>query len=369
MACRRAPASILRVVEDEGSLAWPREDGAPTAAPTAVTLRMVAAHAGVSKSVVSRVLQDSPHVSATKRDAVLRAIEELGYRPNTLARSLTQRRTNIVGVLLHDIRQPWFPDVMEGVSEGLTSTGLLPFIADGRLDRRLDTRVASSFIDLRMDGLILAGTIPEAPDLLEAIDRIPSVVVGGRDISRAHVDVVSQDDLAGATAAMDYLGGLGHRRIHHVAGDVGRGFDLRKDAYLRWMQRHRGARHAHVEIDETTEAGGFAAARRLLELPPERRPTAIFAGCDASAIGVLAAVRDAGLSVPREISVMGYDGTFLGAAQHIRLSTVDTDIVTMGRLGAERLVSRIAAPRRAAVETLLTPRVLPRATTAPPRSS
>jgi DNA-binding LacI/PurR family transcriptional regulator len=303
-------------------------DGTPGAQgrPENVTLRMVAAHAGVSKSVVSRVLQDSSRVSPASREAVLSAIDELGYRPNSLARSLTQRRTNIVGVLLHDLRQPWFADVMDGVSGGLTSTGLLPFIADGRLDRQLDHRVLGSFIDLRLDGLILAGTIPEAPDLLDAVGRIPSVVLGGRDITHEWVDVVAQDDLAGSTAAMDHLGGLGHRRIHHVAGALGRGFALRREGYETWMRAHRLARQMRVH----------------------------------------AAVRDAGLSVPEQVSVMGYDGTTLGAAAHIRLSTVDTHVEQMGRVAAQRLVARIADPRRPAEHTLLVPQVLPRDTTAPP---
>jgi DNA-binding LacI/PurR family transcriptional regulator len=337
--------------------------------PENVTLRMVAAHAGVSKSVVSRVLQDSSRVSPASREAVLSAIDELGYRPNSLARSLTQRRTNIVGVLLHDLRQPWFADVMEGVSAGLTSTGLLPFIADGRLDRQLDHRVLGSFIDLRLDGLILAGTIPEAPDLLDAVGRIPSVVLGGRDISHEWVDVVAQDDLAGSAAAMDHLGGLGHRRIHHVAGALGRGFALRRQGYESWMRAHRLVRHARVEVDESTESGGYVAARRLLDVPAGQRPTAILAGCDAAAVGVLAAVRDAGLSVPEQVSVMGYDGTTLSAAAHIRLSTVDTHVERMGRVAAQRLVARIADPRRPAEHTLLVPQVLHRDTTAPPPAS
>ncbi len=333
--------------------------------PSDVTLRMVAARAGVSKSVVSRVLQDSPHVSPARREAVTVAIRELGYRPNTLARSLTQRRTNIVGVLLHDLRQPWFADVMEGVSAGLTSTGLLPFIADGRLDRRLDKRVVSSFMDLRVDGLILAGTIPESPELVVAVERIPSVVVGGRNITRACVDVVAQDDVAGATAAMDHLSALGHRRIHHAAGALGRGFELRRETYSTWMATHGLGADSRVEAEESTEAGGYAAATSLLDVPPGNRPTAIFAGSDAMAVGVLAALRDAGLAVPEDVSVMGYDGTHLAATQHIRLSTVDTQIARMGRLAAERLVARIADPDRDGELLLLPPSVVPRATTGP----
>ena len=203
--------------------------------PATVTLRMVAAHAGVSKSVVSRVLQDSPHVSPAKRAAVAAAIEELGYRPNSLARSLTQRRTNIVGVLVHDLRQPWFVDALEGLGAGLAPTGLLPFIADGRLDRTLDDRVVRSFMGLRLDGFILAGSVPETASVVAAMESIPSVAVGGRDITRPGVDLVAQDDVLGARLALDHLHDLGHRRIAHVAGAVGRSFDLRRQTYLAWM--------------------------------------------------------------------------------------------------------------------------------------
>lgn len=336
---------------------------APGRSSAGVTLRMVAAHAGVSKSVVSRVLQGSPHVSPGKRDAVNRAIEELGYRPNTVARSLTQRRTNIVGVLVHDLRQPWFVDALEGLAEGFAPTGLLPFIADGRLDRTLDERVLHSFMDLRLDGLILAGTIPETPLLLQVIGRIPSVVLGGRDIDQPTVDVVAQDDAAGARTALDHLHALGHRRIHHISGDVGRGFQIRRESYLQWMRLHGHAEEARVVLGDPSEPGGYAAARTLLQEPSGRRATALFVSNDAAALGALAAARDSGFSVPHDLSVIGFDGTSVAAAEHVQLTTIDTGISGMARAATERLIARIADPGQERSPILTRPTLRVRATT------
>ena len=333
--------------------------------PATVTLRMVAAHAGVSKSVVSRVLQDSPHVSPAKRAAVAAAIEELGYRPNSLARSLTQRRTNIVGVLVHDLRQPWFVDALEGLGAGLAPTGLLPFIADGRLDRTLDDRVVRSFMGLRLDGFILAGSVPETASVVAAMESIPSVAVGGRDITRPGVDLVAQDDVLGARLALDHLHGLGHRRIAHVAGAVGRSFDLRRQTYLAWMAEQGLAAESRVEVESSSEPGGYRATRTLFEAAAGSRPTAIFAGNDALAVEALSAVRDAGLTVSGDVSVIGFDGTSLAAAQHIWLTTVDTDIAGMGRRAADLLLARIADPGRERTEVLPAPRVTVRGTTGP----
>jgi DNA-binding LacI/PurR family transcriptional regulator len=328
---------------------------------------MVAAHAGVSKSVVSRVLQESSQVSPAKREAVTRAIEELGYRPNTVARSLTQRRTNIVGVLVHDLHQPWFVDALEGLAAGFAPTGLLPFIADGRLDRTLDERVLHSFMDLRLDGLILAGTIPETPLLVQVLDRIPSVVLGGRDIDRSTVDVVAQDDAAGTRAALDHLHVLGHRRIHHISGDVGRGFAIRREAYLEWMGLHGLGDVSRVLLEDPSEPGGYAAARILLRESPARRPTALFVSNDAAALGALAAARDSGVRVPQDLSVVGFDGTSVAAAQQVRLTTVDTSISTMARAATDLLISRIAEPGRDRSAVLTKPRVMVRATSSQPQ--
>ena len=121
------------------------------------TLETVAARAGVSRSLV---LRGSASVSAGRREAVLRAVAELGYRPNAAARVLAERKSNTVGVLLNDLRQPWFADLLDGLTPGLHAGGKAILLGDGRLDRLMDEALTWSFLDLGVDGLVLAGSSP-----------------------------------------------------------------------------------------------------------------------------------------------------------------------------------------------------------------
>src|ERR1700753_736408 len=142
------------------------------------TLETVAARAGVSKSLVSLVLRNSPKVSPASREAVMQAVAELGYRPNAAARFLAERRSRTVGVLLNDIRQPWFADLLDGLTPELHAAGKHILLGDGRTDRMLDDTLSWSFLDLGVDGLVLAGSVPMSPALIDVASKIPSVAVG-----------------------------------------------------------------------------------------------------------------------------------------------------------------------------------------------
>src|ERR1035441_4229443 len=144
------------------------------------TLETVAARAGVSKSLVSRGLRTSPRVSPASREAVMRAVAELGYRPNAAARFLAERRSRTVGVLLNDIRQPWFADMLDGLTPELHAAGKHILLGDGRIDRMLDETLSWSFVDLGVDGLVLAGSIPLSAAIIDVASKIPTVAVGGR---------------------------------------------------------------------------------------------------------------------------------------------------------------------------------------------
>src|SRR6266704_5322511 len=142
------------------------------------TIRDVAERAGVSKSLVSLVLRDAGSVSQARRQAVLAAAEELGYRVNAAARSLSERRTHIVGVLLDDIRNPWFVDLLDGLNHALTAHGLRMLMADSHLSRRAGQDLIASFLELRVDGVVAVGTRPD-PSIIAAIAaRLPTVVAG-----------------------------------------------------------------------------------------------------------------------------------------------------------------------------------------------
>lgn len=326
---------------------------------TSPTIRDVAAHAGVSKSLVSLVLNGSSHVRVAKRDAVLAAIRELGYRPNTTARSLTERRTRNVGVLLNDLRNPWFVDCLEGLNAVLHDSDMTMLLGDARLDRKADERLLKTFMDMRVDGLVLVGSMLASDTVLEAAERIPTVVAGSRDITLPRVDVSAQDDRLGAELATRHLIELGHTRIAHITGTFEEVARIRRDSYAETMRSSGLENEINVVSEPLTQEGGHAAAQQLLALNP--RPTAIFAAADVAAIGVLQAAAERDLEVPRDLSVVGYDNT--KTADLVSLTSVDDASVEVGQRAAQLLLRRMELPRRARTTHLATPALVVRKTT------
>lgn len=325
------------------------------------TIRDVAARAGVSKSLVSLVLRSADGVRPEKRAAVLSAVEELGYRPNAAARSLSERRTRTVGVLLDDLRNPWFVELLDGLNSRLYDSGLHMLLADGHLNRRLGEDLTRTFTELRVDGLIAIGTLQDPEALRAAAGRIPTVVAGTREPVLPGVDIVAGDDEHGARLATEHLIGLGHRHIAHIAGHGAVGA-LRRRSFEATMREHGLGDSAVVEQGDLTEEGGYRATVRLLSRP--RRPTAVFAVNDMSCVGALSAAEESGLRVPRDLSLVGYDNTYLSRLRHLWLTTVDNASHDVGRRAAQRLLDRIEDPERLAEVELTVPFLEVRGSTA-----
>ncbi|MFG3661616.1 LacI family DNA-binding transcriptional regulator [Streptomyces sp. NPDC047706] len=305
------------------------------------TIRDVAEHAGVSKSLVSLVLRGSDQVRPERREAVLRAVRELGYRPNAAARSLSERRSRTVGVLLNDLRNPWFVDLLDGLNSLLHTAGLHMLLADARLSRRTGHDLTGPFLDLGTDGLVVVGTLPDPAALGTVAARIPVVVAGAREPVPPGVDVVAGDDEQGTRLVTEHLIGLGHRRIAHLAGYGAVGV-LRRRSFEAAMRAHGLAEYAVVEPCDQTEEGGHRAAVRLLARPD--RPTAVLAVNDIAAVGALSAAEDLGLSVPGDLSVTGYDNTSISRLRHLWLTTVDNAGHEVGRRAARCLLDRLETP-------------------------
>ncbi|MFJ6569041.1 LacI family DNA-binding transcriptional regulator [Streptomyces sp. NPDC091292] len=327
------------------------------------TIRTVAERAGVSKSLVSLVLRGSDQVRPEKREAVLRAMDELGYRPNAAARSLSEQRTRTVGVILHDLRNPWFVDLLDGLNSLLHDNGLHMLLADARLNRRIGQDLTRPFLDLQVDGLIAVGTLPDPAALGTAAARIPVVVAGTREPALHGVDIVAGDDEHGARLATEHLIGLGHRTIAHIAGHGAVGA-LRRASFEATMRAHGLSDGALVEPSDMTEEDGYRATVRLLS--GARRPTAVFAVNDMASVGVLSAADELGLRVPRDLSVIGYDNTSISRLRHLWLTTVDNTGHEVGRRAARCLLDRFTDPDRPAEVRLTTPTLEVRRTTAPP---
>lgn len=328
------------------------------------TIRTVAERAGVSKSLVSLVLHDSPNVSDEKRAAVHAAIDELGYRPNLSARNLSQQRTDIVGVLINDLRNPWFVDCLEGMAPVLEAHGLTMMLGDGRADRSGDDTVVRKFTELRLDALVLVGTRSPTPLVADAATSMPTVIVASRDLELPRADVVANDDTAGSALAVAHLAELGHRRIAHVGGSFGAVSALRADSYRAAMASRGLDTDGLVEPCDLTEDGGYDAARRLLARTP--RPTAVYAVNDIAAVGVMTACQEAGLAVPQDISIVGYDNTSIAQLRHVSLTSVDNASASVGHRAAAAVIDRIARPTAAGTLDLIAPTLQVRGSTAPP---
>ena len=336
----------------------------PPPLPRPATIRTVAERAGVSKSLVSLVLRGSPNVSDAKLQAVRQAIDELGYRPNAIARQLTARRTNMVGVLLNDLRNPWFIDCLDGLTSVLRDQGLRTLLADGRMDRRTDDALLEGFLELRVDGLVLVGTMSSSPTIVEAASTVPTVVAASRDITVPRVDVIANDDTVGTELAVNHLADLGHTRIAHLAGSFGAVADLRRRSYRDTMHARGLSRYELVERSDMTEEGGYRAAVRLLN--SNDRPTAIFAVNDITCVGAMSAAQELGFNVPHDISLVGYDNTSLAQIRHLWLTSVDNASVEVGRRAARALLHRIAEPSTPATQQLIRPTLQVRGSTGPP---
>ncbi|MDO5863027.1 MULTISPECIES: LacI family DNA-binding transcriptional regulator [Paenarthrobacter] len=311
----------------------------PNVAAPKPTIRDVASAAGVSKSLVSLVLQGSANVSESRRRAVLEAMEQLGYRPNRLAQRLSGPRSGTVGVMLNDIRNPWFVELLEGLTASLHAAGVSPVLADSYTDNRVGRSSVETLLEQRIDGLVVVGTTLESAAIEDASRNIPVVLAGTREPELPGVDIVVNDDDAGARQATEHLLHLGHRRIAHLQGPgiVGR---LRRESFERSMLD--AGLEPVVVSGGVSEESAYAAATRLLSRPG--RPTAIFAYNDIACIGALSAADDQGLAVPGDLSLVGYDNTYLAKIRHLSLTSVDNGNLAVGVEAGKFILERLTTP-------------------------
>lgn len=335
-------------------------------APRRVTIVDVAKHANVSTTAVSKVLRNAYGTSPAMRAKVREAIAELGYRPSTAARGM-RGQTYTIGVLLPDIRNPFFPDILDGLTEALRDTAyhvLLGTSANG------DTEASTidAMVDRGMDGIALVAPISPRSRLDDVASTVPTVVIG-RHARSATYDTVTDDDLAGAALVVNHLADLGHRHIAHIEHhetDPTRLAEMpnaiRADGYRQTMH----TRGLEIDIVSTsyTQEGGYEGAQRILARPT--RPTAIFAGADIVAMGVVEALTEAGLTIPDDISLAGYDNTNFAALHPISLTSVDQAGHQIGANAARLLLERIAHRDTPSAHIKLSPTLVPRRTTAPP---
>jgi len=320
----------------------------------------VADHVGVSKALVSMVFRRVAGPSADTRQRVLDAAAELGYRPNRSAALLSLRRSHLIGVMAN-IRSTFHAELVEDIVAEADGFGY-EVVLGAVTPTHGEAAVVETLLDFRCEALILLG--PEFDDgkLLELGGRA-SVVVVGRRTSCPSVDVVRTADARGIGRVVDHLVELGHRRISHISGGAGVIAADRKAGYVRAMKKHGLDDHVDIIDGDFTESAGILAARHLLTR--KRRPTAVAAANDRSAIGLLDELRRSGVDVPGDIAVAGYDDSMFAQLAHIDLTTVSQEPRQQAAQAVKAVVERLDHNRRERQSIVLEPRLIARHTTAP----
>ncbi|MFE7156050.1 LacI family DNA-binding transcriptional regulator [Streptomyces sp. NPDC057636] len=334
-----------------------------------VTITDVAQHAGVSTAAVSKVLRNAYGVSAAMQAKVRASMEELNYRPHAAARGM-RGRTYTIGVLLDNIRNSFFADILDGIQGQLDNSEYTVMIGAAGFGADAQDKTIRSMVDRQMDGLILIAPGTKRSEVLQIAQSTPTVVIGHHDASDVH-DSVADADAAGAGLVIDHLVGLGHRSIALVSSPGTRASRWHStpeieltSGYTAAMERHGLASQAHVCKAAYSDEGGYKAGISLLA--GKDRPTAIMAGADVAALGVWRAAHELGLRVPKDVSLVGYNNTALADLATVQLSSVDQAGQDMGSTAARLLIERVEGRRDRAVQATMTPRLIVRGSTAAP---
>ncbi len=321
-----------------------------------VTIRDVAKSADVSTTTVSHVINESRFVSPAVARRVKRAVKTLGYQPNAVARSLRRKNTSTLGLILPDSSNPFFAEVGRGVENYAFGQGYNVIFGSSEGDLEKEKTYLRVFIEKQVDGLIFvaAGESTRNIRQLQA-EHLPLVVVD-REFKNVVADYVVADNRRGGFLATEHLIGLGHRIIACIAGpSAATPSAERVTGYSDALKAHSIKFDAHlVQRGDFQPASGFAVTQAFLART-SKRPTAIFACNDLMALGTLAAIHKAGLRVPEDISVVGFDDIALASFTYPALTTIQQLKYEMGELAVQILIDRIKSHKNGAAQRRFLP--------------
>ncbi|MBL8830888.1 MAG: LacI family DNA-binding transcriptional regulator [Rhodospirillales bacterium] len=322
----------------------------------------VARMAGVSSATVSRTLANPAIVTESTRSRVMAAVRKCGYTPNIAARNLRARKSLMALVVVPNIANPFFAEVLRGIDLKLSANGYGLIIAnlDGSADKE------ARYVDLaaagQVDGvLLLCGHIPQGVSRSLFDANVP-IVAACETIPGAAIPQVEVDNRAASRAAVRHLVELGHRRIGYLSGPSINVLDKARRAGF--MDVLGSLRPAAVWEGDFTFAAGVGAARRMLDMPATRRPTAVFAANDEMAIGFLKTAHAAGMSIPDDLSIVGFDAIEYAEYCEPTLTTIYQPRLEIGMHAADQLVRLMTAPESSRPEIIrLETRLLVRGST------
>jgi DNA-binding LacI/PurR family transcriptional regulator len=332
------------------------------------TIYDVARLAGVSTATVSRALNGTAPIAPTTRTAIDHAVEQLGYRPNPVARSLVTKSTQTIAFLLPDITNPFYAELVSGIQQLILERDQLMLLCTTDGDPEQEARYLGLLRAKHVDGALVDGLGLSSERIAAIVDDGFPIVCLDRDLASASVPLVQVDNRAGARMATEYLLTLGHRQIAHVAGARAAISDERLAGYRGALEAAGVAfEPALVAAGDFTEGGGHAAMRVLLE--SGARFSAVFCANDLSAIGALNAVLSSGRKVPFDLSIIGFDDVRLSPYTSPPLTTIHQPAAEIARHATELLLDRIQGVQGQATRRLFAPTLVVRGSTGPPRTT
>ncbi|MDT8067682.1 MAG: LacI family DNA-binding transcriptional regulator [Terriglobia bacterium] len=341
------------------------KDGGSVNVP--VSLKTIAQHLGLSKATISAVINDAPPartIPQETKDRIFKAVEELNYHPNYMARSLRQKRSFTVGVLVPEVSEGYNASVIAGIEDQLAQSGYLYYVASHRNRPELIEKYPRLLVERAVEGFIFVNTP------LPVGVHVPIVTVGG-ERKGPNICNILLDHEKGCRLAMEHLAALGHKDVA-----LFKGHPRSADTDLRWKSICDAAADLGIPIrdelwiqlrgvaglpEASTSEEGYVYAQRLLDR--KQHFTALFAFNDMSAIGAASAFRDAGLKLPEDVSLIGFDDIPSASFQNPRLTTVRQPLHEMGVLAASTLLERIANPGTGPQQILVEPELVVREST------
>ena len=328
-----------------------------------VTIREVAKDAGVSVAAVSKVLRDAYGVSDALRANVRASMHKLDYRPLAAARGM-RGQTYTIGIVLPDLRNPFFADIMDGVNTALERTQYRAMIGISHSSVETEMGIVESMIDRQMDGMLMIGSTEDRRNLDIIAKRKPLVAIGHHDPEATTFDTVNNHDQQGAMLVVKHLAANGYRKIAMFSLVSGTSTILiqRELGYRRGMMEAGLGKHINITSSSQILREVQLSARRLLTGP--QRPDAIFCWTDLIALEVISVAKELGLDIPNDLAVVGYDNTMFCDFTQNSLTSIDQSGEQLGLQAARLLIERIKG-RAEAEHFVVTPRIVVRPSSTP----
>lgn len=333
-----------------------------------VTLVDIAQVAGVSVSTVSRALGDHPRISEATRDLVVHAAEQLQYVPNQAARSLVMRATRTFGLLIPDVTDPLYGQVIAGFEQEAAAGGYTLTVANGFADPARERRALRLFTAQRADGIALMSSVLDQQHVVDYVRPTPVVFINGENLRLAGYDsdlpngCIRADDVSGIDAVVEHLLAGGHRRIGYFNGPQVASNISRRDAIIRALKR-AGVRERLQQFSAAPH--GWHAAAEIAARVVQDLPDALICFDDKLALAMMDALRAFGVRVPDDIALVGFDDIPFAALSNPRLTTVAQPSDEMGRRAVGMLVQALVTGQPLAPSTALPVRFVVRESSAP----